>query len=141
MAGMSIHWSPPMTSGSRSTQSKATASSKISSGKGFGKPKDSGASLSPKEDEVIPRSLNRFYRSLLGDLPPLTSGQIEILRQQQISETGPGTILADFEQLLAFVGDGSLPVGPKNHLISIGKDLAALNQILTEPMQIDLQRP
>jgi hypothetical protein len=130
-----------MTSDSRSAQSKAAGSPKPSRGRGFGKPKDSGADSSSEEKEVIPRTPNQFYKALLGDSPPLTSGQMEVLRQQEISETVPGTILVDFEQLLEFVGEGSLPVGPKNHLISVGKDLAALNQILTEPMQIALQRP
>jgi Plasmid pRiA4b ORF-3-like protein len=50
-----------MTSDSRSAQSNAAGSPKPSRGRGFGKPKDSGADLSPEEKEVIPRTPNQFY--------------------------------------------------------------------------------
>ncbi len=88
------------------------------------------------------RSLQReMWQSVIDALPPLTVAQTELLQQQEISATAPGTILADFQHLLDFVGADGIPVSPTHQLISAISTLAALNQTLTMPMLIDLKRP
>jgi Plasmid pRiA4b ORF-3-like protein len=88
------------------------------------------------------RSLQRgMWQSAIDALPPLSVAQAELLQQQAISVTTPGTILADFQHLLDFVGTEGIPVSPTHQLILVVSTLAALNQTLTIPMSIDLKRP
>jgi Plasmid pRiA4b ORF-3-like protein len=88
------------------------------------------------------RSLQReMWQSVIDALPPVTLAQTELLQQQEISVTAPGTILADFQHLLDFVGTDGIPVSPAHQLISAISTLATLNQTLTMPMSIDLKRP
>ena len=79
-------------------------------------------------------------QALVEKLPELSAEAIAILKQKQISETAPGTILQDFQALLDFIGDQGIAVSGKRHLIPM-KSLAAFNQQLSEPIQTDLQRP
>lgn len=72
--------------------------------------------------------------------PPLSAGAIALLKQQQITETQPGSILQDFQTLLDFVGDKGIVVSGKHCLIPL-KSLTDLNQSLSEPIQLDLKRP
>lgn len=64
----------------------------------------------------------------------------QILNAQSIDGDQPGTVLRDFETLLAFIGDKTPTVSPKNHLLPMGL-LAPLNAQLTHPMQLGLKRP
>jgi hypothetical protein len=70
----------------------------------------------------------------------LSTDAIQVLKQQTISEIFPGTILHDFQVLLDFVGDKGTAVSNVNQLLPI-KSLAEINELLSEPIQLDLQRP
>lgn len=72
--------------------------------------------------------------------PQLTLKQLKVLREQTISEDGPGTIGRDFETLLRFVAEREVPVSGTNHLLSI-KLLPALNEQMARPLDVRLQRP
>jgi hypothetical protein len=62
------------------------------------------------------------------------------LSTQPINDGEPGTVVRDFETLLAFMGDNTPTVSPKHDLLSMGS-LAPLNAPMTRPMQLSLQRP
>jgi Plasmid pRiA4b ORF-3-like protein len=64
---------------------------------------------------------------------------IALLTQTVITETSPGTILKDFQTLLDFIGEG-IVVSANNHSLPM-KSLGEFNQLLSEPLQIDLKRP
>ncbi len=69
-----------------------------------------------------------------------TQVHTDILKRQKIDESGPGTILADFEALLKFVGTVGIKTGGKNFRIP----LAALNDLderMTHPLRPKLERP
>lgn len=77
---------------------------------------------------------------LVKELPELSEQERTILQQQEITETSPGTILTDFQNLLDFIGEGGIAISGKRNLIPM-KLLAEINQQLTEPIQTNLQRP
>jgi hypothetical protein len=64
----------------------------------------------------------------------------QILREQVIDEHGPGTILRDFEILLAFAAGEAPKVSKTNNLLPL-KALVPLNDRLTNPLKVDLKRP
>jgi hypothetical protein len=74
------------------------------------------------------------------EIPTLSQQEIEILAQQSISATSPGTILSDFQTLLDFVGNDGIAVSNSIHTLPL-KLLADLNLSLSQPIKIDLQRP
>jgi hypothetical protein len=74
------------------------------------------------------------------DRMPISENDQDVLTQQTITETEPGTILKDFQALLDFIGEAGIPVSGTNHLIA-AKLLAEFNQRLSDPIQIDLKRP
>lgn len=94
----------------------------------------------PSIDDFRRQFQAEMEQALVEKLPELSAEAIAILKQQQISETAPGTILKDFQALLDFIGDKGIAVSGKRHLIPM-KSLAELNQQLSEPLQTDLQRP
>jgi hypothetical protein len=63
-----------------------------------------------------------------------------LLTQIVITETSPGTILKDFQTLLNFIGEKGIVVSANNHSLPM-KSLRELNQLLSEPVAIDLKRP
>ena len=69
----------------------------------------------------------------------LTPEDQQILSTQPIDDGEPGTVLRDFETLLAFIGDNTPTVSPKHHLLPMGA-LAPLNAQMTRPMQLGLKR-
>jgi len=81
-----------------------------------------------------------MWQSVAEELQPLSEEAIALLKQQNITETEPGTILQDFQTLLDFVGDAGIAVSGTQHLLPL-KSLADLNQRLSEPIQTDLKRP
>ena len=70
----------------------------------------------------------------------LTPEDQQILCTQAIDVGEPGTVLRDFETLLAFIGDNTPTVSPKHHLLPMGS-LAPLNTQMTRPIQLGLKRP
>lgn len=70
----------------------------------------------------------------------LTPAQEQILHNQVIDETQPGTILRDFEILLDFVGEKGSQVTSKQNRLPLNQ-LPQLNSQLTHPIKIDLKRP
>lgn len=60
--------------------------------------------------------------------------------EQTIDENQPSTILRDFEIFLNFVAANNLEASGKNELLPL-KSLRQLNDSLTKPFQIALQRP
>lgn len=71
---------------------------------------------------------------------PLTEAEQALLRDTTISETGPGTILQDFQITLDFIGADGVPVSGKLQHLSL-KLLGELNGQLSHPIAIDLKRP
>ncbi|MGD1897652.1 MAG: hypothetical protein ACFB16_11955 [Phormidesmis sp.] len=74
------------------------------------------------------------------DLTPLSEAAIELLEAQNLTETAPGPIVKDFQVILDAVGPKGLSVSGKRQQIP-RKHLAEINQQLTNPIKIDLQRP
>ncbi|MDB5340996.1 MAG: Plasmid pRiA4b ORF-3-like protein [Planctomycetaceae bacterium] len=69
-----------------------------------------------------------------------SSSQLKTLQATKFDESGPGTILADFETLLSFIGPDGLRSSGKNVRIP----LAALNDLderMTHPLRPKLERP
>lgn len=86
------------------------------------------------------RQIQAEISQMLGKkIPQLSEKAIALLHEQQISETSPGTILADFQTFLDFIGEKGIVVSGKLNHIPM-KLLGSLNQQLTEPIQTDLQR-
>jgi hypothetical protein len=63
-----------------------------------------------------------------------------MLCTQPMDDGESGSVLRDFEPLLAFIGDNTPPVRPKYPLLPMGS-LAPLNAQMTRPMQLGLKRP
>lgn len=61
------------------------------------------------------------------------------LASQRIEESGPGTILMDFEALLGFLEDGVRSTG-KHHLLPMAR-LFELDRLMTKPLRPRLKRP
>jgi hypothetical protein len=72
--------------------------------------------------------------------PVCTLEQVEILKNQQFSNTQPSTLLKDFNALLDFVGETGIAVSEKTQLLAMNQ-LADLNQRLSSPLQVKLKRP
>ncbi|BBD63099.1 hypothetical protein NIES2109_59490 (plasmid) [Nostoc sp. HK-01] len=70
----------------------------------------------------------------------VSESQLQLLHEQQISENGPGTILKDFQMLLDFIGTKGIEVSKTQNFLPI-KCLAELNSRLTDPIQVELNRP
>lgn len=70
----------------------------------------------------------------------LSDEAIALLQAQTITATTPGTIVKDFQTLLEAMGDRGVPVSGKLHHLSL-KQLALLNEQLSQPIQVALQRP
>ncbi|MGP1387077.1 MAG: IS1096 element passenger TnpR family protein [Thainema sp.] len=70
----------------------------------------------------------------------LPESAIALLQDLDITETTPGTIVKDFETLLAAMGDKGLPVSGKLQHISL-KLLGDLNAQMSQPIQLALKRP
>lgn len=70
----------------------------------------------------------------------LSPAEQQILQQQTISETEPGTILRDFGTLLEFVGSNELQVSGVKQLLPQAI-LGELNASLSNPIEIAIQRP
>ncbi|HUP11042.1 MAG TPA: hypothetical protein VM187_02480 [Niastella sp.] len=73
-------------------------------------------------------------------LPVLLSAEKQILIDQVIDDRQPGSILADFETLLAFIGKDGMQVSGKYNLLPLHR-LPELNERVTSPIKVILQRP
>ncbi len=62
------------------------------------------------------------------------------LRALRVDENGPGTILHDFEALLAYVRGRDLPVSKVNQLLP-RKVLPQINARMSKPIEVRLKRP
>jgi hypothetical protein len=69
----------------------------------------------------------------------LSVEQRQMLRQQVISEDGPGTILRDFDTLLDLVGLDGIQVTDSQHFLPV-KVLPQFNAKLARPIQLGLKR-
>jgi hypothetical protein len=106
--------------------------------------------LAPSPDELAAAEDRDIFQQLQVDTLQLAAQDqglelsekaSTLLQQQTITATEPGTIVQDFDRLLAIMGDRGLPVSGKRHLFSSMQLLADLNAQLSQPIQIDLQRP
>lgn len=70
----------------------------------------------------------------------LSSAEQQVLQQQAISETEPGTILRDFGVLLEFAASNQLQVSGVKQLLPLAI-LGELNASLSKPVEIAIQRP
>jgi len=65
----------------------------------------------------------------------------QVLRNVQIDERGPGTILHDFQVLLDYCREHDIKLSKTHLLLSGGKLLAEINALLAEPIEVHLKRP
>lgn len=72
-------------------------------------------------------------------MPNQSSPGCSHLASQTIDESGPGSILMDFEVLLGFIEEGVRSTG-KHHLLPMAR-LFELDQRMTKPLRPRLQRP
>jgi hypothetical protein len=70
----------------------------------------------------------------------LTTAQEQILRDQDISDDQPGSVLHDFGVLLDALSPDGVEAGGKYHLIPI-KLIGELDQRLNRPLELELKRP
>jgi hypothetical protein len=63
----------------------------------------------------------------------------QVLRNLTINESGPGTVLHDFEAFLAFLAEREMPV-TGTHQLKL-RALPAINARLTRPLELGLKRP
>ncbi|CAB1083374.1 hypothetical protein JY97_01440 [Alkalispirochaeta odontotermitis] len=70
----------------------------------------------------------------------LSPADQKALKNQTISEKKPGSILADFETLLNFIGPEGIPVSGRRHYFPL-RVLPEINAQMTQPLEIDLKRP
>jgi len=70
----------------------------------------------------------------------LTSAQCECIQKQTINHDEPGSLLRDFSSFIDFIGTTGISVSKKNNLVAM-KDLQALNQRMSKPLDIYLKRP
>src|SRR5437899_11896093 len=73
-------------------------------------------------------------------MPKLAKRQSEILKRQPIDESGPGTILRDFQTLLDFVGTGGVKTGGKNYRLPLAT-LGELDERMSHPLRPRKSRP
>ncbi|MEO2016981.1 MAG: plasmid pRiA4b ORF-3 family protein [Fuerstiella sp.] len=64
----------------------------------------------------------------------------QVLREQTIDETVPGTVLQDFETLLDYIGERGLKTTSKHYLLP-QRCLVELNSRMIRPMAYQLKRP
>ncbi len=64
----------------------------------------------------------------------------QILRDRDIDDNGPGTVMADFETVLQFIGNDGLKTTSKYYLLPQSK-LDALNLQMSRPVMHQLKRP
>ena len=65
---------------------------------------------------------------------------VRILQSQLSDQTQPGTIVADFQTLLDFIGPAGLPVAGAHRLFPMS-EITRLNARLAHPLQLQLARP
>ncbi len=70
----------------------------------------------------------------------LANRQSESLKPQPIDESGPGTILRDFQTLLDFVGTAGVKTGGKNHRLPLAA-LGELDERMSNPLRPRKSRP
>ena len=69
-----------------------------------------------------------------------TEEQQRTLRELKLDEDGPGTVLRDFQMLLAFIKERELPVS-KRHQLPPLQVLPEINARLAHPVALGLKRP
>ena len=69
-----------------------------------------------------------------------TSNWKEVLRRQEFSENGPGTVVRDFETLLDFIGPDGVRSTGKYHLLPLA-GLKDLDERMAAPLRPRLERP
>jgi len=77
--------------------------------------------------------------TLLSQRLEFSSEHRQVLQDLAIGESGPGTILRDFEMLLGYLRERDLPVTGKHQLPL--RVLPEINARLTHPLQLGLKRP
>jgi len=75
----------------------------------------------------------------LPEKPRFSAEHKQLLRGLVIDESGPGTILHDFDALLAFIGEQEFPVTPMHQLPR--RTLPEINARLARPLQLGLKKP
>ena len=70
----------------------------------------------------------------------LTAAQEKVLRDQVIAADHPGSLLRDFDMLLAALGPKGVEAGGKYHLLPI-KLIGELDLRLSRPLRLELKRP
>src|SRR5262249_5512835 len=70
----------------------------------------------------------------------LTPAQEQILREQVIDDSHPGTILRDFQSVLDFVGPEGVEAAGKYNLLPI-KAIDELDRRLSRPLHLQMKRP
>jgi hypothetical protein len=73
-------------------------------------------------------------------MPKLATPKSDVLSGQRIDESGPGTILKDFQTLLDFVGTAGIQTGGKNYRLPL-VSLATFDERMSHPLRPRLTRP
>ncbi len=76
----------------------------------------------------------------LAESQPLSAADRQVLREQTITATSPGTILQDFQTLLDLAASEGIPVSGKLQQF-VRKALPDLNQRLSQPLTLAMQQP
>ncbi|MFN0055006.1 MAG: hypothetical protein ACKV0T_22775, partial [Planctomycetales bacterium] len=72
--------------------------------------------------------------------PKATKEQLDLLKEQSFSAETPGTILADFETLLEFIGVEGLASSGKYCRLPLSA-LSAIDERMRHPLRPNLERP
>ena len=82
------------------------------------------------------------YAWWVPDQPPtLSAEEKQMLRERDVSEEGPGTILHDFNALLSYIqAEGEIQVTDKLRCLPL-RTLPEINARMSHPLQLGLQRP
>ena len=76
----------------------------------------------------------------LSDNPTIPAKSQQVMRDQMITDHGPGTILKDFSTLLDFIGEEELKT-TSTHFFLPQSRLVELNDRMSHPMAHRLKRP
>jgi hypothetical protein len=80
-----------------------------------------------------------MYFGYYGKKPSLTPRKKRLLRQQEITSVAPGTIVHDFDAMLAYVRERPLRV-TGTHQLPL-RSLSEINARLAQPVELGLKRP
>lgn len=101
---------------------------------------DPGSGLFSRHQAILADLRKDLLHHNIPEIQPLSETDQQVLRDQTITATSPGTILQDFQTLLDLAASEGIPVSGKLQHFAL-KALPDLNQRLRQPITLDMQRP